>query len=142
MRKWALVLFGITVCGSVMAADVCNDAETQFREAVAVYKESGSADFMKRVLKNGPLETDTRSLSQAKTLGQIEQFFGPLVSASILSKKALGERSCYVIGVFEYENGPAFAVANYYRGSKGASATSLFFKTEPESIFPTSFLVQ
>ena len=132
------VLFG----GSVSAADICSEAEIQFQEAVSVYKKEGGVAFMKRVLKNGPLEADTRSLSQAQALGQIEQFFGPLGSASILSKRALGAKSCYIIGILEYENGPAFAVANYYKGARGVGATSMSFKTEPESILPNQFLVQ
>ncbi|RUO38611.1 hypothetical protein CWE13_02910 [Aliidiomarina shirensis] len=124
------------------AADVCDSASQEFAAAVEVYQEEGGTAFMKRVLKNGPLENDTRSLDQAQVLGQIEQFFGALEGASILSTKALGAKSCYIIGILEYENGPAFAVANYYSGSKGVGATSMFFKTEPEQILPSEFLVQ
>lgn len=142
MCKLYLLLLGLVLSGSVFAADICGEAEAQFQEAVNVYKKEGGTAFMKRILKNGPLEKDTRSLSQAQALGQIEQFFGSIASASILSTKPLGTKSCYIIGILEYENGPAFAVANYYKGSKGVGATSMFFKTEPESILPTEFLVQ
>jgi hypothetical protein len=142
MYKWYSIFALFCLCGTVYAADICGEAEIQFQEAVSVYKKEGGNAFLKRVLKNGPLESDTRSLSQAQSLGQIEQFFGPLKSASILSKKPLGAKSCYIIGILEYENGPAFAVANYYKGSKGVGATSMFFKTEPEAILPSEFLVQ
>lgn len=141
MYKFSIIL-SVIFSGSVYATDICVEAETQFQEAVKVYKNEGNTAFMKRVLKDGPLESDTRSLSQAQSLAQIEQFFGPLHSASVLSTKALGAKSCYIICIMEYENGPAFAVANYYKGSKGVGATSMSFKTEPEAILPTEFLVQ
>ena len=126
----------------VHAGNVCDEASSEFAQAVEVYKKEGETAFMKRILKNGPLENDTRSLSQAQALGQIQQFFGPIETASILSTKALGSKSCYIIGILEYKNGPAFAVANYYNGSKGVGATSMFFQTEPEQILPKQFLVQ
>lgn len=132
----------MSLSGVAFSASVCNEAEIQFKAAIKIYKKEGGTAFMKRVLKNGPLENDTRSLSQAQSLGQIEQFFGSLETASILSTKQLGSRSCYIIGILEYQNGPAFAVANYYSGSKGVGATSMFFQTEPEQILPKEFLVQ
>lgn len=142
MKRILFVATLATLSVSSYAASVCDGASKEFAAAVEVYKKEGGTAFMKRVLKNGPLENDTRSLSQAQALGQIEQFFGPLNSASVLSTKALGTKSCYIIGILEYENGPAFAVANYYSGSKGIGATSMFFQTEPEQILPKEFLVQ
>ncbi len=141
MKKYILAFIAILFTNSVVASNICDEAETQFNEAVSVYKKKGNAAFMARILKNGPLEKDTRSLCQAQSLGQIEQFFGQITSASILSTKALGNKSCYIIAILEYKNGPAFAVANYYKGTKGVGATSMFFKTEPESILPKEFLV-
>ena len=139
-----LLLIGILgiFSSNVIAGDVCDKASKEFAQTVEVYKQEGGTAFMKRVLKNGPLENDTRSLSQAQALGQIEQFFGPIETASVLSAKSLGSKSCYIIGILEYQNGPAFAVANYYSGSKGVGATSMFFQTEPEKILPKQFLVQ
>lgn len=142
MRKLLFVTTLSILSLNSYASGVCDSASKEFSAAVEVYKKEGGTAFMKRVLKNGPLENDTRSLSQAQALGQIEQFFGPLESASVLSTKALGVKSCYIIGVLEYKNGPAFAVANYYSASKGVGATSMFFQTEPEKILPKEFLVQ
>lgn len=141
--KKVILLAALTVLSSSAGANgVCEAASKAFFEAVEVYRNDGGSAFMKRVLKNGPLENDTRSLSQAQALGQIEQFFGPIETASVLSTKELGSKSCYIIGILEYQNGPAFAVANYYSGSKGVGATSMFFQTEPEQILPKEFLVQ
>ena len=137
-----LFIISISISGYASATDICADAESQFRDAVKVYKKEGGNAFMKRILKNGPLENDTRSLSQGQVLTQIEQFFGSLETASILSTKKLGSKSCYIIGILEYQNGPAFAVVNYYSGTKGIGATSMFFQTEPEKILPKQFLVQ
>ncbi|ODC04025.1 hypothetical protein BFW38_11240 [Terasakiispira papahanaumokuakeensis] len=142
MKRTLLVIVLSFLSLLAHASDVCDGASREFAAAVEVYKQEGGAAFMKRFLKNGPLENDTRSLSQAQTLGQIEQFFGPLQGSSVLSTKALGAKSCYIIGILEYENGPAFAVANYYSGSQGIGATSMFFRTEPEQILPKEFLVQ
>lgn len=142
MKRMFLIAVLSVLSITSYAADVCDGASKEFAAAVEVYKKEGGAAFMKRVLKNGPLEKDTRSLSQAQALGQIEQFFGPLKGSSVLSTKTLGTKSCYIIGVLEYENGPAFAVANYYSGSRGIGATSMFFQTEPEKILPKQFLVQ
>lgn len=142
MKKMFLIATLSVLSLSSHAAGVCDSASKEFAAAVEVYKKEGGTAFMKRVLKNGPLENDTRSLSQAQALGQIEQFFGPFKSASVLSTKALGAKSCYIIGILEYENGPAFAVANYYSGAKGVGTTSMFFQTEPEQILPKEFLVQ
>lgn len=142
MDKYILSFLALLFSNTVLASDICNEAKDQFRKAVDIYKKEGNTAFMSRVLKNGPLEKDTRSLGQAQVLGQIEQFFGHITSASVLSAKALGNKSCYIIVILEYQNGPAFAVANYYKGSNGVGATSMFFKTEPESILPNEFLVK
>jgi hypothetical protein len=142
MNKYILTFAAILFTNTVVASSICNEAESQFNEAVSVYKKEGNSAFMARILKNGPLEKDTRSLGQAQSLSQIEQFFGSITSASILSTKALGNKSCYIIAILEYKNGPAFAVANFYKGTKGVGATSMFFKTEPESILPKEFLVK
>ncbi len=48
----------------------------------------------------------------------------------------------YIIGILEYKNGPAFAIANYYSGSKGVGATSMFFQTEPEQTLPKKSLIR
>ena len=142
MKKVLLMsILGALTCDA-FANGVCDKASKEFEKAVEVYKKEGGTAFMKRLLKNGPLENDTRSLSQAQALGQIEQFFGPIETASVLSTKELGSKSCYIIGILEYKDGPAFAVANYYSGSKGVGATSMFFQTEPEQILPKQFLVQ
>ncbi len=142
MKRVFISIVFVLMAFNVQADDVCEKASKEFSEAVEVYKKEGGKAFMKRILKNGPLENDTRSLSQAQSLGQIEDFFGPIESASILSTKELGNKSCYIIGILEYRNGPAFAVANYYSGARGVGATSMFFQTEPEQILPKQFLVQ
>lgn len=134
------VLGLLSVCAS--ASSVCDSASKELVAAVDVYKEEGNQAFMKRLLKNGPLETDARSISQSQSLGQIEQFFGSLEGFSILSTKQLGNKSCYIISVLEYEKGPAFAVTNYYSGVTGTGATSMFFRTEPEAILPQEFLIK
>lgn len=142
-RIFALIVgLSLTLIGSAsQASEICDTATEEFDAAVEVYKSGTATDFIQRILKNGPLEDDTRSLGQAQSLTQIEQFFGAFQSASVLSTKPLGQRSCYVIGILEYENGPAFAVANYYRAERGVGTTSMFFQTEPETILPKQFLV-
>lgn len=105
MKRFLLAIALSVTSLSSYAASVCDNALGEFYAAVKVYKAEGGAAFVKRLLKNGPLENDTRSLSQAQTLGQIEQFFGPLKGTSILSTKALGLKSCYIIGILEYEMG-------------------------------------
>ena len=122
MNKIVFVIVLSMLTANVLAESVCDDAVSEFN--------------------SGPLENDQRSIGQAQSLMQVEQFFGAFQSASILSTRELGSRSCYIIGILEYENGPAFAVANYYRGTKGVGATSMFFKTEPEQILPKEFLVK
>ena len=142
MNKIVFVIVLSMLTANVLAESVCDDAVSEFNSAAELYKKNDGLAFMKRVLKNGPLENDQRSIGQAQSLMQVEQFFGAFQSASILSTRELGSRSCYIIGILEYENGPAFAVANYYRGTKGVGATSMFFKTEPEQILPKEFLVK
>ncbi|MBP6299026.1 MAG: hypothetical protein KA365_01295 [Arenimonas sp.] len=142
MFKFSFFILSLILNNAVQADTVCDQAKVQFQESIEIYKKSGNTEFMKSVLKNGPLEGDTRSLSQSQLLGQIEQFFGRLISASVLSTKTIGIKSCYIIGVLEYENGPAFTVANYYKGAKGVVVTSMTFKTEPELILPAGFLAE
>lgn len=141
MGKIVLVAAFCVACVSTAAEAVCTDAESEFLEAVAAYKSTDGAAFMKRLVKNGPLANDQRALSQAQSLVQIEQFFGKFDGASVLSTKQVGSRTCYLVGVLEYVNGPAFAVATYYKNPKGAAVTSVFFQTEPEQILPKQFLV-
>ncbi len=96
---------------------------------------------MKRLFKNGPLAEDKRTMSQAQSLSQVEQFFGSLQTFSVLSTKPLGTKTCYLVGVLEYANGPAFIVVTYFSGNRGITSTSMFFKTEPESLFPSELLM-
>lgn len=133
----AATLFSV----NAVAGDVCSSAKASFEKAVEAYISSGNKAFIEHVLKNGPLEGDKRALSQVQGLSQIEQFYGPIQSASVVSKKELGERTCYLVGVLEYAKGPTFAVATYYLGEKGIAGTSMFFKTEPEAIIPRQLLV-
>ena len=132
----SLITFGVS------AESICETASANFANATKVYVKSGGAAFMQRILKDGPLAEDKRALSQAQALQQIEQFFGPLQSSTVLSTKELGPRTCYLVGVLEYANGPAFAVATYYRGDKGVGPTSMFFKTEPETVLPNTLLIK
>ncbi len=142
MIKIYLVIVVLFASSNVAASSICQKSKDEFKAAAKIYTNRDGAAFMKRMLKNGPLENDQKSTGQAQSLNQVEQFFGKFQSASILSTKQLGNRSCYLIGILEYENGPAFAVANYYQTEKGVSVTSMFFKTEPEQILPKEFLVQ
>jgi hypothetical protein len=142
-RTFISVIFvTLVTTGTSIADATCDEAAKQFSEAIKVYVKDGNTAFMERLLKNGPLEGDKRALSQVQGLGQIEQFFGAIQSSSVVSKKSLGPKVCYLIGILEYANGPAFAVATYYKGSKGVGATSMFFKTEPEAVFPNELLVE
>ena len=144
MIRIKLILFIMTMAVPTIAfsADICQEATKQFNEATAVYKKHGSAKFMNRVLKDGPLEEDKRSLAQVQALSQIEQFFGDFQSSSIISTKQLGKKACFLIGVLEFKNGPAFAVATYYQAEKGVTATAMTFRTEPEAVFPSKLLIQ
>lgn len=141
MRKLLVGLTFLFMTSPVFAEPLCSEATALFKSAVQKYKASNANDFVKQLLKNGPLEADQRSLSQGQNLLQIEQFFGSVEGASILSTKPLGARACYLIGIMEYQRGPAFAVLTYYSGSKGLGITSMFFQTEPEQILPKEFLV-
>jgi hypothetical protein len=144
MRKLSVAMSLVFLAGSThaFASDICDEAAKQFAAATEAYLNGGSNAFMERVLKNGPLEGDKRAQGQLQGLNQVEQFFGAIQSSSVISKKPIGTKTCYLVGVLEYANGPAFAVATYYRGTKGVGATSMFFKTEPETVFPNQLLVQ
>ena len=140
-RSLLAALLGLSASTHVVAAGVCDDAAKEFAAATDAYIKDGSNAFMERLLKSGPLEGDKRSLGQLQGITQIEQFFGTIQSSSVISKKQIGARTCYLVGVLEYANGPAFAVTTYYRGTKGVGATSMFFRTEPESVFPNQLLI-
>lgn len=143
MRKQvaAIAIAASAISFGASAESTCSAASASFAEATKVYVEDGSAAFMQQVLKDGPLAEDKRALGQAQALQQIEQFFGPLQSSTVISTKEIGPRTCYLVGVLEYANGPAFAVATFYEGSKGVGATSMFFKTEPETVLPNTLLI-
>ena len=133
----------LALCVIPAEADtVCSKAADSFEKATKTYVKQGAVAFVEQVLKDGPLAEDKRALGQAQTLQQIEQFFGPVQSSSVISTKEIGSRVCYLVGVLEYANGPAFAVVTYYQGAKGVAPTSMFFKTEPETIFSNSLLVK
>lgn len=144
MKKISLLL---TLLAGLMSShanssDICSDAAKELDAATKVYQKSGNTEFIKRLLKNGPLEDDKRSLGQGQILSQLEQFYGKFLSASVVSRRQLGDRSCYMIGILEYQNGPAFVVANYYKGTKGIGAVTMSFRTKPEELLPKEFLVQ
>jgi hypothetical protein len=141
-RILALALLASAASRDASADSICEAAASSFANATSVYVKSGGTAFMQEVLKDGPLADDKRALGQAQALQQIEQFFGTVQSSTVISTKALGPRTCYLVGILEYSNGPAFAVATYYKGSKGVGATSMFFKTEPETVLPSTLLIE
>ena len=126
----------------VFAESICPDAITAFSAATQIYVKQGNEAFIQYFGKDDPLADDKKTLGQAQGLQQIEQAFGSLQSSTVLSTKELGPRTCYLVGVLEYEKGPAFARITYYRGTKGINATSWFFKTEPETFLPIPLLIK
>ena len=137
MYKPVLIIIGV-IFSSTVTADICSEVEIQFQEAVKIYQAEDGTAFMKRVLSNDP--PYIKALPQAGSLESVEQIMGPFISASILSTKTLGERTCYVIFILEYEIGPLFALANFYKGSKGIGAITMSIIFDLADMLPTEFL--
>lgn len=138
-----LVYLGFSLNSPVFAAGICDGAKMKLQQAVATYKSDNGTAFIKQLLKGGPLENDSNIMERAQILEQIEQFFGQINSISILSAKSLGSKNCYILGILEYENGPAFTAVSFYKNTKGLlAATSMTFNTNPEEMFPIEFLIQ
>jgi hypothetical protein len=140
---FVVILASSLITTNAVADSTCDDAARQFSEATKVYLNDGSTAFVERLAKSGRLEADKRALgAMAQGFGQAEQALGPIQSSSVVSKKQLGARLCYLIGVLEYSNGPVFVRAMYYRGSKGVAAISMRFNTDPDDVFPKQYLFE
>jgi hypothetical protein len=135
-------IFLALISATGQAASICEEAIVQFSAASKAYKSEGGEAFIKRLFKDGPLEEDKRALSQVQSLTQIEQFFGTFQTSSVISTKPLGAKTCYLVGILEYSNGPAFTAVTYYQASKGVTTTSMFFRSEPEALFPIELLIE
>ena len=145
MRKYLLVfvIACFLISTNANAESICDGAEKQFVEAVNVYKKKNSTSFVERVLKDGPFDgNQQRILVTAQALGKIEQIFGQIQTSYVLSKKAMGDKTCYLTGILEYSNGPLFISANYYQTNKGVAATSIFFNSEAGEVLPKQWLVE
>lgn len=142
MKKNLLALILFVLSSSAFSSDVCEFASEEFFDAVDVYKKGDTSAFLKRLLKDGPLVSEVNHIEILPQLNQIEGFFGAINGASILSEKTLGSRSCYIYGVLEYDNGPAYAHLNYYETSNGYILSSFSFKTDAEDILPFELLIE
>jgi hypothetical protein len=74
-----------------------------------IYRAKGPLEGIKVWSKNGPKENDPRHSSAANSLLEMQDFYGPLKSYSVVSFQGWSPLSKSVNIVMEFEKGPVFA---------------------------------
>jgi hypothetical protein len=103
-------------------------------------RQKGQQAFVERFVRGSPL-AERMAAEGAEQLRHIEAVLGPIQGFSVISRKSLGARSCYVVGVLEYTNGPAFTGVLYYARPEGSVPISLRLEAEPDEVFTYPVLI-
>jgi hypothetical protein len=122
------------------AGSACAAAASTLSDAAAVYVKKGQQAFVERFVRGSPL-AERMAAEGAEQLRHIEAVLGPIQGFSVISRKSLGARSCYVVGVLEYTNGPAFTGVLYYARPEGSVPISLRLEAEPDEVFTYPVLI-
>lgn len=125
----------------LFAGSSCDAASSDFGKAAAVYLKGGRVALVDYLLATGPLSRQAGNAEGARNLQQLEDVHGPLQGLTLLSAKGLGKRTCYVVSVLEYANGPAFMTVMYYGSKDAAVPITLRFDAEPERIYSIPALI-
>ncbi|MEJ2765944.1 hypothetical protein VV869_18480 [Photobacterium sp. MCCC 1A19761] len=142
MIKRIVLLSIFMYVGPVFSKGICDVSEVKYQEAFNEYRENGSVSFIRTMLEGGKFSSDEKALNQSEHFQRIESSFGDVGTTSVIIKKSLGDRSCFISSILEYELGPVFMSLMYYKTSKEIIVSSFSFQTEAEVILSSNVLFQ
>ena len=118
-------------------ADIVGDAKVYLEKGLQVYVESGPKPFIEYLMKNGALEGNPQTLSQANVLQQIQDLGGKPMTYEVSSVTKLSERAAGVLYVIHLEKLPVFGNALLYRTAGGSmTVVSINFNTVSDKVWP------
>jgi hypothetical protein len=100
------------------------------------YKAKGPGEAIKVWVRNGPLDGDTATLSQADGLQQVQNVYGAYQSFDVMSSRDLSPRVRIVYMVMNYEKGPLFARFVCYRSDREWTVTNFVLNTLDTEVLP------
>ncbi len=118
---------------------ISETAEGIVESGLEAYKNKGAKSALKAWVKGSGLENSKAALSQANSLLQIEDYYGPYNGHEIVKVHSISERSKIILFVVNYENGIAYGRYQSYKSkSNGWVATEFKFHTEAAIVWPNS----
>jgi len=106
-------------------------------EGAAAYKDKGPDEAIKAWIKGSPIDGSKEALSQANSLRQIQDFYGPYQSMDLISSRNVTPKTRVLYFVFNFEKGPLFAKFVIYHSEQGWILTTFNFNTKADSILPS-----
>lgn len=140
-RLFAVWSLQMLFTGTAFAATACSQASSAFGDATSAYLKGGAQAFVDRFLHGSAFPVRVSTSDAVSQLKQIEAVHGAVEGWSPISLKELGARSCYLVGILEYANGPAFAGVLYYITKDGPAPVSIRLEGEPDKVFSAPALI-
>ena len=117
------------------------DIPQPLTKALAVYKAKGVQEFIKTLVKDGPMEGNVEIKTQIATLEKIELYYGKYQSYDILNIKRLSDSIRLVYLIINFEKGAVFGKLVAFKNKNKETVTSFVFHTKPEKVLPEALLI-
>ena len=104
-------------------------------------KAKGVQEFIKTLVKDGPMEGNVEIKTQIATLEKIELYYGKYQSYDILNIKRLSDSIRLVYLIINFEKGAVFGKLVAFKNKNKETVTSFVFHTKPEKVLPEALLI-
>lgn len=99
------------------------------------YKTKGADEAIRLWIKDSPIEGNKDAMTQADTLRQAENLYGPYQWYEVIRTREISPRTIVIELVLDYERGPLFTRFVVYRANHRWVMTYFDFGFREESIF-------
>jgi len=147
MRKSGIFLtFCLIVCGQLQSVaqtsgsnqkKAADEIPAIILSGAAAYKDKGPDEAIKVWIKGSPIDGSKEALSQANSLRQVQDFYGPYQSIELASSRDITPKTRVLYVVFNFEKGPLFAKFVMYQSEQGWILTNFNFNTKEDAILPS-----
>jgi hypothetical protein len=137
MFRVLLVLCSVVLAVHVHAADQL--PSTFVERGFAAYEKEGPEAAVKEWIKGSGMEGNVQALTQANSLRQVQDYYGPYKGYEIIEDQTISERVHIIFVVMHFAKGPLFVRFQPYKTDAGQwVGTEFKFNTDATMLFPAS----
>ena len=138
------LLLAITFCSALISQPSFAEVDTGkalVERGLNVYIKDGANAFIKAFLQGSALEGNTQALTQAKSLEQIEDFYGKPESYDIIRASPISPHSQMIVFAINHAKGIVFGRVQVYQLKSGQWITTNFiFNTDANALLPSELV--